>query len=87
MKYSTNDNREAITVSFPIGLNVDIIIKRRSQLKKMDKSILPLYSAQLRWVSLSRSRKEMVTFFKLRQLQISTNSVQFSLELEIGNRT
>ena len=48
MKYSTNDNREAITVSFPILLNVDIIIKRRSQLKKMDKSILPLYSVQLR---------------------------------------
>ena len=34
-----------------------------------------------------QERKWWVTFVKLRQLQISTNSVQFSLDLEMGNRT
>ena len=91
MKYSTNDNRKAITVSFSDRLNiykvVVPIVKRRSRLKKIDKLIVPLHSVQLRWVLFSRSRKEMVTFVNLRQLQISSNSVSFSLELEMGNST
>ena len=91
MKYSTNDNRKAITVSFSDSLNiykvVVPIVKRRSRLKKIDKLIVALYSVQLRWVLFSRSRKEMVTFVNLRQLQISSNSVSFSLKLEMGNST
>ena len=39
----------------------------------------------MRWVLFSRSRKEMVSFVKLRKLRISSNSIHFSLELEMGN--